>query len=158
MNVERWLDVDFDRLGACVPGHADEAGGGIDRAGRADGDESLAALQHGRDLIHGEWHLSEPDDVWAHADGPRARRAFVGDREFVLGGAGKAGLAKRAACFQDFAVHVDQPPAAAAAALVQVVNVLGDQREMVTEVVFEFSERTMRGIRLDLRKLVAAIQ
>ncbi|MGC2506889.1 MAG: hypothetical protein WA369_09535 [Candidatus Acidiferrales bacterium] len=129
----------------------DEAGGGFDDAGGADGDEDGAEAEGLKDFVHAERGFAEPADVRANATaamaarelgGPSLRTAgkFVGIR--VVEGRLFAGVA---AAFEKFAVHVDD--ADRASLFVEIVDILRAEVQAVAEAFFERGESEMSGIR-----------
>ena len=116
-----------------IRARCDEAGGRIDRARGADGDEQVAARQRRLDPVHVQRHLAEPDDVRAQpAVAGGAARARAGGRS---PGQSQTRPVRGAVRLEQFAVHVDQLEAGRGrdrrvGAVVQVVDVLGDQQEV----------------------------
>src|SRR5690606_40001662 len=57
---QRGFEVELDRAGAGHAGQLHEAGGGVDGAGGADGDEQVALRQGALDDRHVQGRLAEP--------------------------------------------------------------------------------------------------
>ena len=120
------LEVDLERPRAAITRGLDEAGGGIDRARRPDRHEQVALPQRVVDPLHVVRHLAEPDDVGAHLAG-RARTTGR-PRPRPSACPRKALVARQAPAAGQLAVHVEQP--LRARALVQIVDILGDQQQL----------------------------
>ena len=100
------------------------------------------------DAVHFERNLAEEDDVGtqAAAAGAAADLGQAGVDGVVFDG--RAAALALAAGFGQFAVHVDQ--ATRAGALVQVVHVLGAEKEAVADALLKLGQRDVRGIGLGL--------
>ncbi len=98
---------------------------GIDRARSADGGEEIGAGERGFDHVHLIGYLAEEDDVRAQrgcaAGRAEGRRGHVALPWRALAAMGAEGGVQRA-------VHVEQ--AAGAGALVEVVDILGDDEQL----------------------------
>src|SRR5687768_4732283 len=60
--AEARVEVHLEGTGAAIAGGLDVAGGGVDRARRADRDEQVRRQQRAVDPLHLVRHLAEPDD------------------------------------------------------------------------------------------------
>lgn len=121
----RRFEVEFQRVGAGVAGQFDEAGGGVDGARRADGNEQIAGSDGGLDAVHVVGHFAEPDDIGAQTAGLAAGGAgWVVHQRPAPGAGGAAAGAQRTV---QFAVHVDK--VVVAGAVVQIIDILGDEEE-----------------------------
>src|SRR5690606_32095734 len=124
----------------------------IDRARGTDRDEQVRADERGEDIVHPVGHLAEPDDIGperglsaGRARRPVAQRACPAVARVAGGAPGR----------QAFAVHVQHPPRAAA--LVQVVDVLGDDQQLAVPRLVEPPERAVRGIGLRVEDVAPAL-
>jgi hypothetical protein len=135
--------IQLQRPGARRAGLGHQTGGGIDRAAGTDGHEQGATRNGAGDLRHAVRNLAEPHHIGAHAARP-AFGAFVGDVHVaVLPPAGVATGAEGAA---QLSVHVDQAVRRAAAAFVQVVDVLGDDQHLAGPRRLQARQRDMGGV------------
>ncbi len=124
-----------------MPRRLDEAGGRIDLARRADGDEEVAPAERGQDAVHLVGHLAEPDDVGPQRAGGAGRAGRkAGERPLPA----VAGIAGGAPGREQLAVHVEQ--AARPAPLVEIIDVLGDDEQLARPVPVEPAERAMGGV------------
>ncbi len=119
-----------------------ESRGRIYVATRADGDEQVAEFQRRKRLFHPQRHFAEPHDM-----GSQPCATFVAR---VINGEIAAQIGNRAAVFavrfEKFTMRVDD--VATSSALVQIVNVLGDDEHLAIEFILEFGEGTVRSIGL----------
>ncbi len=117
------LEIELAGSRAETPGDADEARGRVHRTGRADGNEQVGVLKRLLDRLHVQRHFAEPDDIRPERSNGAAIGAAVGDTE-VLPPVSFGGT-KLAADPKQFTVHVHD--LVRAGALMQIVNVLGDE-------------------------------
>ncbi len=139
------FQVEACDFGAAAFGEAFEACRWVDDAACADVGEFVAVLQCVLDFVHVQRRFTEEYDVRAHAcaaDGAACVHGFLA-AEFEL-------VAFFAAEFHQVAVHVQY--VLAAAAFVQVIDILRDEQELVAEALFEFCKRNVCCVRLMLRK------
>lgn len=139
------IEVELERAGAGGARRLDETGGGIDLARGADGNEEVAGRERGENAVHPIGHLAEPDDVGAERAGGAGRAGGEGSERRLPAVAGIAGGAPGR---EQLAVHVEEP--AGAAALVEIVDILGDDEEVSRPFAVEPAERKVGGIGLDL--------
>lgn len=140
--VRRRLSPNIKGFGA-TPGVCGVTGGGLDGAGSADSNKNSALVHSGKTFVKLERSFAEPADVWADFSAARAARNF--DRRFVeidVGeGRKRAGVA---AAFEEFAVHVKDAPGPGL--LVEIIYVLGAEKETIGERCFESREREVARI------------
>ncbi len=123
-----------------------EAGGRIDGARGTDGDEEIALGQGRIDAIQPQRHLAKPDHM-----GPQRLGQLAAGAELVLVKipAPFDHLARpRAAGLEQLPVHVDE--ILAAGALVQVVDVLGDQGHASRQQALEAGQGIVGRVGMDL--------
>jgi len=152
--VERpagWLEIDLDGLRAGSPRLGGQARRRVDLAARPDGREKIGGLDGPGDTVHVVGNFTEPHDV-----GPGGRHGAVGAEVCGLHHcrcvpARAAGSAERA---QDFSMHVDDPKRTRP--LVQIVDILGHQREVDTLTPPERREGVMRGVRHGMKRVLPA--
>jgi len=100
------------------------------------------------DAVHGERNLAEEDDVRAEAGTADAAADLVQTAINAVvfnRGAAAVGFATG---FGEFAVHVNQAPGSGA--LVEIVDILGAEKEAVAEAAFQLRQGEVRGIGLGL--------
>lgn len=119
--------------------------------GRVDGARSAHYQQDGReieltiDLIHGERHLAEPDNI--RADGTAAVSApRQGACSFVELLVSERNAATHAARLEEAAVHVMN--ALGAGALMEVIDILCAEEEVVAHLPFDLGESFVGGVGL----------
>ena len=138
------LQVQLHRARAARPRRLGEARGGVDLAGGADRGEEAASLQRLLDLVHVHRDLPKPDHRRAQglgAAGGTGRSRQTG----ALGWRDRAAV--QAPGLREFAVHVKQRRLSGA--IVQVVDVLGDDENGAGVITREPDERVVGGVRLD---------
>ncbi len=140
------LEIELDGVRPVQSRFVHETGGRIDGARGADGDKEIALGQRTIDAIQPERHFAKPDHMGAHRLGELAAGAELVLMEISapldhLTGLGAAGL-------EQLAVHMDK--VLAASALVQIVDVLGDQGDRAGQQSLEAGQRIVGRIRMDL--------
>ncbi len=136
-------------MGALQPRFVNKACRRINVPGSADGDKDIALGQRKVDLIHIQRHLAEPHHVRAQRRGELAAVAFVLRRH--IAGPRQHLAAPRAAHLQQLAVHMNHP--AIARALVQIIDILGDQQKTIAQYLFQPRQRLMRRVGRNVRTL-----
>ena len=132
--------VELQGPGALAGGVQDEAGGRLDRAGGADRHEQLRAADVGEDPVHVVGDLTEPHHVGPQLPPPAARAGRPVTECAVPREAVAAGPAQRGT---QLPVHVQHPPRPAA--LVEVVDVLGDHEQVVADHLLESGQGPVAG-------------
>src|SRR5690606_10234175 len=141
-------EVHLDGPGAGSRCRPDEAGGGVDQAGRPDGREHVGLPERVLDLVQVVRDLAEPHHVGPQR-GPTAARAGRPVHEVVV--PRHALAAAEAASRQQLAVHVQHLPRTGT--LVEVVDVLGHEQDVVVALVLEARQRQVGRVGHDLAEL-----
>lgn len=122
-------------------------------AGSADGDEEGSHTESGFDFIEIFWDFAKPNNVGSHAAVSLAVPADF--RNLDIAGAIGPSFTPGALLAEELPVHVED--ILRATPFVEVIDVLGDQGEGVSEVFFEFGQSQMGFVRGDLCELVTAV-
>ena len=109
------------------------------------GNENIGHRQRHINFIHAEWHFAKPNDVRAQGCRELATMAFIFWRN--VSGPVENLTTLRTANFQQFPMHMND--IGITCAFMQVVDILRHQQKAIAEGVLQFSQRKMRGVRLN---------
>ena len=136
------LEVDFDSGSTALPGQFHQPGGGMNIARGADQGEEIRLFGRLDDLIEEPNVLTEPDEVRAAQVRIAARAAVLGEHQVRrrpdMAAAGTKGILELPMHGED----VLRPRA-----LMEIVHVLGDEKETAMMPTFQLGERKMGGVR-----------
>ncbi|CSR92176.1 Uncharacterised protein [Shigella sonnei] len=117
----------------------------INMPGSTNGNENISHRQRHINFIHAEWHFAKPNDVRAQGCRELATMAFIFWRN--VSGPVENLTTLRTTNFQQFPMHMND--IGITCAFMQVVYILRYQQKAIAEGVLQFSQRKMRGVRLN---------
>ena len=113
--------------------------------GSTNGNENIGHRQRHINFIHAEWHFAKPHYVRAQGCRELATMAFIFWRN--VSGPVENLTTLRTTNFQQFPMHMND--IGITCAFMQVVDILRHQQKAIAEGVLQFSQRKMRGVRLN---------